>query len=183
MLVSCNSYQKQERGGRWKPLHYFAVDFFAPLIFIIVDSPDDGSVAAYAHFDRREDLVAGTLAISVHSWDSMDNLFTVQVPIPLVNKSSAQEVTLDICNHSNVNNGLLFYLSQNIEPGQPVWKQQLSELLNRIGCSRETCLMTTSFTATSSSGLVTYPDNHLYLTSFPFVTNLQKANVQVLPEI
>lgn len=64
-----------EYGGRWKPLHYFAVDFFAPLLVILTEL-GDGTVAAFIHFDRRQDLVVGTLTVSICSWDRLDPLAT-----------------------------------------------------------------------------------------------------------
>ena len=41
MLTDSFFYMKiyVEYGGRWKPLHYFAVNFFAPLIVIFTELP------------------------------------------------------------------------------------------------------------------------------------------------
>ncbi len=72
-----------EYGGRWKPLHYFAVRFFAPLIFLLIESPN-GQVAAYPHYDRPEDLVPGTLKIFIHSWEKLEPVDQIDVIIPQV---------------------------------------------------------------------------------------------------
>ena len=70
----------KEYGGRWKPLHYFAVDFFAPLAVFPVELADN-SIASFVHFDRIEDLHSGTLQVFVHSWEQLDPLLQIDVPI------------------------------------------------------------------------------------------------------
>lgn len=49
-------------------------------------------------------------------------------------------------------------------PGVALWSEPLGELLQRTGCQRETCFV--------AGTLPSAPDNELYLTSFPAVTNL-----------
>ena len=74
----------QEYGGRWKPLHYFAVEFFAPLAVFPLEL-EDQSIASFVHFDRIEDLQSGNLQIFVHSWQQLDPLLQIDVPIYKVN--------------------------------------------------------------------------------------------------
>lgn len=63
-----------EYGGRWKPLHYFAVKFFAPLSFMIWVR--DGIVAIYPHDYRNgADMVPGILQIKLYSWSKITPLF------------------------------------------------------------------------------------------------------------
>jgi hypothetical protein len=58
-----------------------------------------------------------------------------------------------------------------------VWSEPLNSLLNRTECSRETCFISCTFF--DQSGQPSAPDNELYLTSFPRVTNMKKATVQI----
>lgn len=71
-----------ELGGRWKPLHYAAARFFAPLALLLVEL-EDGRVAAYGHCDRAADApTAGNLTITVQSWDQLQPRLQIQVPLP-----------------------------------------------------------------------------------------------------
>lgn len=73
----------KEFGGRWKPLHYFAVDFFAPLAVFPVELTNN-MIASFVHFDRIEDLRSGILQIFVHSWQQLDPLLQIDVAIDQV---------------------------------------------------------------------------------------------------
>jgi len=142
------SWASIEYGGRWKPLHYFAVNFFASLAIFPLELTN-GSVASFVHFDRTEDLRSGTLQIAIHSWQQIDPLLQIDVDI-----------------------------HQDATAGVAAWSQPLHQLFNETGCTRETCFISNSLVDVQS-GRDLAPSNELYLTSFPFVTNLQKANVQI----
>ncbi|XP_046449905.1 beta-mannosidase-like [Daphnia pulex] len=144
------SWASIEYGGRWKPLHYFAVDFFAPFLCILTEL-DDGTVAAFVHFDRRQDLVSGILTVSLRSWDLLDPLASFSSPV-----------------------------NQDMLAGEPVWIRSLNELLNETGCTRETCFITSAFFDTTTGQESIAPPNYLFLTSFPNVGNLQMASVEVV---
>jgi hypothetical protein len=45
---------------------------------------DDGTVAAFVHFDRQQDLVAGILTVSIRSWDLLDPLASFSSPVDQV---------------------------------------------------------------------------------------------------
>ena len=68
-----------EYGGRWKPLHYFASKFFAPLSFMLWIR--DGNVAVYPH-DYRDgkDMVPGILLIKLHSWSQTTPVLIQRLP-------------------------------------------------------------------------------------------------------
>lgn len=144
------SWASIEYGGRWKPLHYFAVDFFAPLLVILTEL-GDGTVAAFIHFDRRQDLVVGTLTVSIRSWDRLD---------PLATFSSL--------------------INQDVLPGEPVWVRSLTELFNETNCTRESCFITSSFSDPATGQENIAPPNYVFLTSFPNIANMQMANVQIV---
>lgn len=63
-------------------------------------------------------------------------------------------------------------------PGEPIWSRQLADLFSQTSCSRETCFVTSSFIDTD--GHTAAPNNYIFLTSFPYVVNLQMANVKVV---
>jgi len=63
------SWASIEYGGRWKPLHYFAVKFFSPVSFMLWVL--DGNVNVYPHWFRNGALKAGTLNVQLFSWASI----------------------------------------------------------------------------------------------------------------
>jgi len=59
-------------------LHYFAVKFFAPLSFMLWIH--DGVVSVYPHDYRNgSEMVAGTLAIKLHSWSQINPIVTHKI--------------------------------------------------------------------------------------------------------
>lgn len=51
------------------------------MTFLPTELQNEGALAVYAHYDRRQDLFCGLLKIFVFSWDSMKPLLTANVPI------------------------------------------------------------------------------------------------------
>lgn len=66
---------------------------------------------------------------------------------------------------------------QESKAGLAVWSTPLEILLEQCACTRATCVIIQTFSGGDGESLA--PDNQLFLTSFPYVTNLQKATVQV----
>ena len=67
-----------EYGGRWKPLHYFAVKFFAPLTFMLWIR--DGNVSVFpSDYRNGADMIPGTLQIQLYSWSQLAPLFTQRI--------------------------------------------------------------------------------------------------------
>ena len=125
---------------------------------------------AFVHFDRQQDLIAGTLTVAVRSWDRIDSIATYNAPVLLL----VYFIISSLIRISAMN----FYFVQDVIPNKPIWAIQLTKLFNDTNCSRETCFVTTSFIDTN--GQAAAPDNYIYLTSFPNVRNMQLATVQVI---
>ncbi|XP_071765684.2 beta-mannosidase [Centroberyx gerrardi] len=76
------SWSSIEFGGKWKMLHYFAQDFFAPVL--PVGFEDDGSLLIYAVSDLTVDLKLRA-AVSVYTWSEVDPVCSLKsepVPVP-----------------------------------------------------------------------------------------------------
>lgn len=58
------------------------------------------------------------------------------------------------------------------------WQRPLDAWLAENGCTRQTCFVTATYEDVET-GEPAAPDSYLFLASFPNVTNLAKANVQV----
>lgn len=68
-----------ELGGRWKPLHYFAVKFFAPLTFMLWIR--DGVVSVFpSDYRYGADMRPGTLQVQLHSWSQLAPVFSQRIP-------------------------------------------------------------------------------------------------------
>lgn len=83
------SWSSIEFNGKWKILHYFAVDFFSPLL-ITSQLLVTGSLQVSVVSDLLYDLPA-SVSVSVYRWDSLKPQYTKQYNI-FVNKSSVNEV-------------------------------------------------------------------------------------------
>uniref|UniRef100_A0A3B3T911 Beta-mannosidase n=1 Tax=Paramormyrops kingsleyae TaxID=1676925 RepID=A0A3B3T911_9TELE len=66
------SWASIEFGGKWKMLHYFAKDFFAPVL--PVGFQDQGNLLIYAVSDLNNNK---TLSITVYQWSSLEPVCTV----------------------------------------------------------------------------------------------------------
>nr|XP_061798611.1 beta-mannosidase-like [Nerophis lumbriciformis] len=63
------SWSSIEFGGKWKMLHYFAVDFFADVLPVAFE--DDGELLIYAISDLSQDLKLNVV-VSVYKWSDLD---------------------------------------------------------------------------------------------------------------
>lgn len=159
------SWASIEYGGRWKPLHYFAVKFFAPLSFMLWLR--DGNVAVFPHDYRNgSDMRPGVLQIQLFSWSSLTPRVAQRIP--------------------NVFSGFLFsiptqalnIISQIYGNSTIQWEKPLDSWLLQNGCTRDTCFLTATY-EDPDSGKPAAPDAYLFLSNFGNVTSLQRANVRV----
>uniref|UniRef100_A0A674CT90 Beta-mannosidase n=1 Tax=Salmo trutta TaxID=8032 RepID=A0A674CT90_SALTR len=77
------SWSSIEFGGKWKMLHYFAKDFFSPVL--PVGFEDQGSLVVYAVSDLSHDL-------HLRTWSSLDPVCTVASGLVLVEGGSAEVI-------------------------------------------------------------------------------------------
>ncbi|XP_071598687.1 beta-mannosidase isoform X1 [Heliangelus exortis] len=68
------SWASLEYGGKWKLLHYFAQNFFAPLLPVAYE--DKGVLYIYAISDLHGDHTL-TLRVVVHTWSSLEPVCTL----------------------------------------------------------------------------------------------------------
>ncbi|XP_077033307.1 beta-mannosidase isoform X6 [Agelaius phoeniceus] len=68
------SWASLEYGGKWKLLHYFAQNFFAPLLPVAYE--DKGMLHIYGVSDLHEDHKV-TLRVTVHAWSSLEPACTL----------------------------------------------------------------------------------------------------------
>ncbi|KAM6961248.1 beta-mannosidase [Aplochiton taeniatus] len=83
------SWSSIEFGGKWKMLHYFAQDFFAPVL--PVGFEDSGSLLIYAVSDLSNDLKLRAV-ISVYSWSRLQPMCSLKSELSLVEGGSAAVV-------------------------------------------------------------------------------------------
>lgn len=62
-----------EYGGNWKMLHYFAKDFFAPILASGME--DNGQLYVYTITDA-DNLSNATLVVTLRKWESMNFSYT-----------------------------------------------------------------------------------------------------------
>ncbi|XP_068043586.1 beta-mannosidase isoform X4 [Anomalospiza imberbis] len=68
------SWASLEYGGKWKLLHYFAQNFFAPLLPVAYE--DKGMLHIYGVSDLHEEHKL-TLRVAVHAWSSLEPICTL----------------------------------------------------------------------------------------------------------
>ncbi|XP_077477136.1 beta-mannosidase isoform X2 [Stigmatopora argus] len=83
------SWSSIEFGGRWKMLHYFAVDFFADILPVAFE--DDGELLIYAISDLTPDLKLHVM-VSVYKWSNLDPICTLRSESTAVPGGSAVPV-------------------------------------------------------------------------------------------
>ncbi|XP_048589787.1 beta-mannosidase isoform X2 [Nematostella vectensis] len=80
------SWSSLEYGGRWKVLHYYAKDFFAPVISSAYE--EDGKLKVYIISDRDKPITDGLLLVSMREWSSLTPLTTWKVKFSVKPQSS-----------------------------------------------------------------------------------------------
>ncbi|XP_037551218.1 beta-mannosidase [Nematolebias whitei] len=80
------SWSSIEFGGKWKMLHYFAQDFFAPVVSVGFE--DDDTLFIYAVSDLSRDLKLRAV-VNVYSWSDLDSVCTLTSDQLLVSGGSA----------------------------------------------------------------------------------------------
>ncbi|XP_071945951.1 beta-mannosidase-like [Antedon mediterranea] len=86
------TWASTEYEGKWKMLHYFAKDFFAPLLasgYIV-----DGHLYVYAISDLTDPLINATLVVKIWSWDSFTPLLVQNYKFNLKSQSSIMVLTV-----------------------------------------------------------------------------------------
>ncbi|KAJ6668857.1 hypothetical protein lerEdw1_012343 [Lerista edwardsae] len=68
------SWASLEYGGKWKMLHYFAQDFFVPLLPVAFETKD--MLHIYSVSDLHSDYKV-TLTVRLHHWSSLESVCTV----------------------------------------------------------------------------------------------------------
>uniref|UniRef100_A0A8C4V2I5 Beta-mannosidase n=1 Tax=Falco tinnunculus TaxID=100819 RepID=A0A8C4V2I5_FALTI len=80
------SWASLEYGGKWKLLHYFAQNFFAPLLPVAYE--DKGVLYIYGVSDLHVDHKL-TLRVVVHTWSSLESVCTIAKDSVTVKAQSA----------------------------------------------------------------------------------------------
>ncbi|KAM9842549.1 beta-mannosidase [Aulostomus maculatus] len=80
------SWSSIEFGGKWKMLHYFAQNFFAPVLPVSFE--DDGVLLIYAVSDLDRDLTLRAV-VSAYMWTDLDPVCTLRSELLLVPGGSA----------------------------------------------------------------------------------------------
>ncbi|KAG9344023.1 hypothetical protein JZ751_012499 [Albula glossodonta] len=83
------SWSSIEFGGKWKMLHYFAQDFFAPVL--PVGFLDQGALKIYAVSDLSSDLTLWAM-VTVYKWSSLEPVCTLASTAMLVKGGSVVAV-------------------------------------------------------------------------------------------
>ncbi|XP_011706786.1 PREDICTED: beta-mannosidase-like [Wasmannia auropunctata] len=78
--------------GRWKMLHYYAQDFFAPIIVTPHLSISD-ELSIYIVSDRLYTLTNCTVKLHVYKWESMKPIFTLFFNDIVIESNKAMKVT------------------------------------------------------------------------------------------
>ncbi|XP_051820137.1 beta-mannosidase isoform X1 [Antechinus flavipes] len=156
------SWASLEYGGKWKMLHYFAQQFFSPLL--PVGFEDDGIFYIYGvsdlHLDYMMTLTVSSLAswlkkaerqkeqeVRVHQWSSLEPVCSRRTEFLVVKAGQAT----------------------------PLYKEPVMELLKRCGqCMRQSCVISFDLTAGSE---FSSPTNHHFLSSLKDAVGLEKAQI------
>ncbi|XP_019909909.2 beta-mannosidase isoform X2 [Esox lucius] len=141
------SWSSIEFGGKWKMLHYFAQEFFSPLL--PVGFEDQGVLLVYAVSDLSHDLHLKAV-VSVYGWSSVDAVCTVVSGTALVGGGSAVVI------HKQPITALLAGCGSG-------------------SCTRLTCLMT--YHLEDINGCQQGPINHLFLSSPKEAHGMLKPNI------
>ncbi|XP_029900815.1 beta-mannosidase [Myripristis murdjan] len=83
------SWSSIEFGGKWKMLHYFAQDFFAPIL--PVGFEDNGALLIYAVSDLSNDLKLRAV-VSLYMWTKLDPVCTLKSELVVVSAGSAAAI-------------------------------------------------------------------------------------------
>lgn len=106
------SWSSIEFGGKWKMLHYFAQNFFAPVLPVGFEEEEEFFI--YAVSDLSEDLSLST-AVYLYSWSKMHPVCSKfnKVPRPIPGGSAVS-----------------------------IYQQPTAPLLEGCGCTRQSCFIT-----------------------------------------
>jgi len=81
-------------GMKWKMVHYYARNFFSP---ILVSPVIDGeTLKVYVISDSVEPLTDVSLLIDLHSWQSLAPVYSYNIPLKTISPSSATLVFQDV---------------------------------------------------------------------------------------
>jgi len=71
-----------EYDGRWKMLHYYARDFFAPRLMSMAIENDQ--LVIYIIQDTDQDTSSGKLTVTCNTWDSFTPYSQITIPVKMV---------------------------------------------------------------------------------------------------
>ncbi|XP_051772539.1 beta-mannosidase isoform X3 [Ctenopharyngodon idella] len=107
------SWSSVEFGGKWKMLHYWAADFYAPVLSAGVE--DEGDLLMYAVSDRHSERHKVKAKVKLYSWSSFDAVCSLESNVTTVKEGGS---TL-------------------------VFQHPISALLEQCGnCTRRSCIVT-----------------------------------------
>lgn len=106
------SWSSIEFGGKWKMLHYFAQNFFAPVL--PVGFEDDDEFLIYAISDQSEDLRLG-FTVYIYRWSKMKPVWWSKHKLPLLVPGGS---------------------------AVGIYTQSISPMLDQCGCTRQSCFIT-----------------------------------------
>lgn len=107
------SWSSVEFGGKWKMLHYWAADFYAPVLSVGIE--DKGDLLIYAVSDRQSEQHSVKAKVKLFSWSSFNPVCSLESNMTTVKAGGS---TL-------------------------VFQQSMSALLSQCGnCTRRSCIIT-----------------------------------------
>ncbi|XP_066487821.1 beta-mannosidase-like [Tiliqua scincoides] len=135
------SWASLEYGGKWKMLHYFAQDFFAPLLPVAHEAND--VLYIYSVSDLRSDYKV-TLTVRLHHWSSLESacilaeqsaIAKAESAVPIYNESIS-DLLKRCTNCSRQSCVLTFYLEDEDKLSSSTNYHFLSSLKNAVGLKK-----------------------------------------------
>ncbi|XP_042909002.1 beta-mannosidase isoform X1 [Parasteatoda tepidariorum] len=143
------SWSSIEYGGRWKMLHYYAKNFFSP---VLVSPYEENGMAIAKVISELPTSAPLTLNVSIYDWSQLKPLYSQENSFTLLPKSSQ------------------VVFRHNIDGPDG--------LLSKSGClSRNHCFV--SFNLYESEGLSLASSNTLLLSEFNSAVGMQKPNLTI----
>uniref|UniRef100_A0A672N033 Beta-mannosidase n=1 Tax=Sinocyclocheilus grahami TaxID=75366 RepID=A0A672N033_SINGR len=149
-LLTGKSLVHSEFGGKWKMLHYWATDFYVPMLSVGVE--DKGDLLIYAvsdsHSEKHTDYCLSITWVKLYRWSSFNAVCSLESNATTIKAGGST---------------LVFQLS-------------ISALLTQCGnCTRRSCIV--AFLLSSPEGQMISPHNHIFLSSPRYAEGLQKPNI------
>lgn len=88
------SWASIEYGGRWKMLHYYSKNFFAPVITSLY--MDVENIKVYVVSDLIEDIKNARLVITLHRYDQLGPVLSINKTLDVVGRTASRALNLNI---------------------------------------------------------------------------------------